>query len=61
MKIIKDDLEIKVETPLTKLRDNFSKHTIDFTCIEKLIGNKEILNQSFREVFHQSLADIKHK
>lgn len=57
MKIIKDDLEIRVETPLTKLREDLSEHFIDFSSIKYLQGNKKLLVQAFREVLNESITN----
>lgn len=57
MKIIKDDLEIRVETPLTKLREDLSEHIIDFSSIKYLQGNKKLLVQAFREVLNESITN----
>lgn len=50
MKILKDDEQVIIETPLTKLRKDLSESIIDFSFISTLKGEKTILVQSFREV-----------
>jgi hypothetical protein len=57
MKIIKDDIEVKVESPITKMREDLQNLKIDFSVITYLKGQKNLLVQSFRETFAESINE----
>lgn len=57
MKIIKDEIEVKVESPITKLREDLQNLKIDFSVISHLKGEKNLLVQSFRETFAESINE----
>lgn len=57
MKIKKDEIEITVETPITKLRKDLSEYDLDFSVIKTLQGEKNLLRQAFLEVFNESIKD----
>lgn len=57
MKIVKDNIEVKIETPITKLKQDLSESVLDFSSISYLKGDKNILIQSFREVLNESINE----
>jgi hypothetical protein len=57
MKIIKDEIEVNVESPITKLREDLQNLKIDFSVIQHLKGEKNLLIQSFRETFAESINE----
>jgi hypothetical protein len=57
MKIIKDEIEVNVESPITKLREDLQNLKIDFSVISHLRGEKNLLVQSFRETFAESINE----
>lgn len=57
MKIVKDEIEVKVESPITKLREDLQNLKIDFSYITLLKGEKNLLIQSFRETFAESITE----
>lgn len=55
IKIFKDEIEIKIERPFSKLRDKLSEQKIDFSSISSLKGDKKLLTNAFREEFFDNI------
>ena len=57
MKIVKDNIEVEIERPLTKLRKDLSESKIDFSSISTLKGEKDLLKHAFYQVWNESIKD----
>lgn len=56
IRIFKDEIEIKVATPISKTRKILSESKIDFSVIHNLIGDKRILRKAFLDEKYESIS-----